>query len=233
MSSTRILVVEDAADLREEVNDYLRFFGFEARAVGSLAEMRKELAKDAWDILLLDLGLPDGDGLMASQQVRQEYGFSIGIIMTTARGHIEDRVAGLSGALADAYLVKPVNLRELKAVIDQLMARMRESAPPGQAFRWSIQELTLQLRCPNSVLVELTGTEALLLKKLFSHEPGSPISREQLSQYLAPEGTLPNTRRLDTLVSRLRSKVERESGLSLPIFTFRNLGYAFKGNPAE
>ncbi|MEX0731463.1 MAG: response regulator transcription factor [Aquisalimonadaceae bacterium] len=229
MNSPRVLVVEDVPDLLDELVDYLRYFDFDAYGENSIAGMQNQLLEKQWDVLVLDLGLPDGDGLVAARQVRQEHGFKVGIIMVTARGQIEDRIAGLAGASADAYLVKPVNLRELKAVIDQLVARIRDAGAVKSNTAWSIDELTMQLRCPGGVSVQLTGTEVLLLKHLFDHKPGVPLSRDLLSKYLAPSGTPPNSRRLDTLISRLRSKVEQQAGLPLPIWTFRNLGYLFTG----
>ncbi len=229
MISPRILIVEDGPELLEEMVDHLRGCDLDAHGENGIAEMCPLLSEAHWDVLVLDMDLPHGDGWAAAQQVRQAHGFKVGIVMTTARCQIEDRIAGLSGA-ADAYLVKPIDLRELEAIVSNLVARIRDVGAQGIDTAWSIDEQTLQLRCPNGISVQLTGTEALLLKLLFDHRTSSPLSRDALSRYLAPSGTPPSTRRLDTLISRLRSKVKQQAGLSLPIQTFRNLGFLFTGS---
>ncbi|MDD3519422.1 MAG: response regulator transcription factor [Chromatiales bacterium] len=227
MNPTRVLVIEDAADIREELVDYLRFQGCDAAGVESVADMRASLEAHTWDVLVLDLGLPDGDGLAVARELRSQRGLQLGIVIVTARGHTEDRIAGLSAG-ADTYLVKPVNPRELKAVIDQLALRLRETPPESPPDGWRLDEPTLTLHCPGGMSVSLTGTEARILTRLFESR-GQPVSRPELCRYLAPSSPQDDTRRLDTLISRLRSKVERETGVALPLNTFRSVGYAFNG----
>lgn len=222
-----MLVVEDAADLRLELVDYLRFYGMDADGVENIAEMNRSLGEKPCDVLVLDLGLPDGDGLAAAAQVRARIGLTLGIVIVTARGHVEDRIAGFSVG-ADAYLVKPVNPRELKAVIDQLLTRLRKAGETPATPGWRLDATTLQLFSPGGAVTDLTGSEARLLAHLLS-VPGTVISREELCRHLPPGGLADETRRLDTLVSRLRTKVEQAGGVALPIKTFRNLGYAFTG----
>ena len=222
MGKTRVLVIEDAQDLCVELVDYLQFAGYDAAGVGTVAQMREALEHDAvtrpWQVLVLDLGLPDGDGLQAAQQMRAQRGLDLGIVMVTARGHVDDRIAGLRSG-ADAYLVKPVDLRELAATIDQLAKRL---STPG----WGLDAGSRLLTAPKGQPVELTGAENLLLQTLMSAN-GQVLDREQLCRALAPSGDPTDTRRLDTLISRLRTKVEVQTGCVLPIQTFRNLGYAY------
>ena len=227
MVCARVLVVEDAADLRTELVDYLRFYGMDADGVESIGEMMRRLENGGWDVLVLDLGLPDGDGVAAAQRVRERFGLKPGIVIVTARGHVEDRITGISAG-ADAYLVKPVNLRELKAVIDRLMVRLKNGEKKAPPQAWKLDAATSRLYAPNGAAISLTGSEARLLAHLFD-QPGDIVSREELCKYLPPGGLADETRRLDTLVSRLRAKVEQDSGAELPIKTFRNLGYAYTG----
>lgn len=222
-----VLVVEDAADLRFELVDYLRFYGMKADGVENIGEMMRQLESGTWDVLVLDLGLPDGDGLAAAQRVRERFGLKPGIVIVTARGHVEDRITGICAG-ADAYLVKPVNLRELKAVIDRLMVRLKNGENPVQADTWKLDAATLRLHAPGGGAISLTGAEARLLACLFE-KPGQVASREILCRDLPPGGSPDETRRLDTLLSRLRAKIEQETGTELPIKTFRNLGYSFTG----
>jgi DNA-binding response OmpR family regulator len=100
----RVLIVEDNPDLRIEIVDYLKFCNYEVVGVGSIQEMAQTLRLGHWNILLLDLTLPDGNGLDATAELRRQYGLSLGIIMVTSRGHVEDRIEGITAG-ADAYLV--------------------------------------------------------------------------------------------------------------------------------
>ena len=227
-SPHRILVVEDSRDLLEELVDFLRFSGFDAEGVTTLAAMRARLQAETWQLLVLDLGLPDGDGLSAARELRARHALTLGLVMMTARGQVDDRVAGLTAG-ADSYLTKPVALRELKAVIDNVLQRLPPlSASSASAPHWQLDSATLHLRSPGGARLLLTGTEARLIARLFEAR-GEVLGREALCRALDPRGFADDTRRLDTLVSRLRSKVEHQCGEALPIRTFRNLGYAFGG----
>jgi len=220
MNKTRVLVIEDDADLRVELVDYLQFSGFDVHGVGTVADMMARLATDPWQVLVLDLGLPDGDGLSAARQVRQTQGLTMGIVILTARGQVDDRIAGLQSG-ADAYLVKPADVRELRATIEQLVKRLDKPLPG-----WHLDANLSRLIAPDGQAVALTGAEFLLLEQLME-VPGRQLGREQLNLVLPPGGDPNGTRRLDSLLSRLRSKVEQETGLALPLRTFRNQGYMF------
>lgn len=233
MTTPRILVVEDNPDLRIEIVDYLKFCNYKAGGIGSIQEMQHALRYEHWNILLLDLTLPDGDGLATARELRKEYGLRLGIIMVTARGHVEDRIEGISAG-ADAYLVKPINLKELKVTIDHLGLRLGpapEETPPSTALPilWQLDLQGLELICPNNHRIALTVTESLLLKVLLE-QPGQPIGRDKLCDCLPPGSRHDDTRRLDSILSRLRSKTKKDAGISLPIHTLRNKGYTFAGN---
>ncbi len=223
----RILVVEDAIDLREEFVDYLRFCGFEAEGVGSVAGLVRRLETEPWHVVILDLGLPDGDGIAAARRIREQRGLGLGIIIVTARGQAEDRIAG-ARAGADAYLIKPVDLRELIAVIGHLLQRLEAAQPPSPPMCWTLEAEHQTLLSPEGVEVQLTGAEYLLLSKLIAN-PGNAVTRTELCAELAPGGDPEDTRRLDSLISRLRAKVLKQTGSALPIRAFRNLGYLFSG----
>lgn len=230
MPTPRILVVEDNPDLRVEIVDYLTFCQYRANGVGNVHDMQQALRYEHWNMLLLDLTLPDGDGLNVARELRKTYGLQLGIIMVTARGQVEDRIDGISAG-ADAYLIKPINLRELKVTIDHLEQRLGgqppvESAAPAQ---WRLDATSLELICPNAERVALTVTESLLLKALLE-QPGQPVSRDRLCECLPPGSHQDDTRRLDSILSRLRSKAKKDTGLNLPIHTLRNKGYTFEGN---
>ncbi len=218
MPKIHVLVVEDAPDLRLELVDYLQFKGYHAEGVGSIGAMQASLRAAPWHVVVLDLGLPDGDGMDAARWVRAHSGQSVGLVMATARGRLDDRIDGL-GAGADAYLVKPVEPRELQAVIERLASRLSGTG-------WRIAPGSRQLLAPNGLAVPLTGAEALVLERLLAVRPHK-LTREELNAVLGPGGDPGDTRRLDTLISRLRSKVQAETQLALPVQTFRNQGFAF------
>lgn len=231
MIKTRILVIEDTADLCYELVDYLRFRGYDAHGVGSVAGMRQCLDQESWQVLVLDLSLPDGEGTAAAQYVRQCYGLNVGIVMATARGQVDDRVLGLQSG-ADAYLVKPVDLRELCAVIDRLAQRVQERlvrAPKMRAVnsQWVLLRAQHRLQCPDGQEVALTGTEYLVLDMLLLH-PGEAIGRDILQELINPGSASPDTRWIDALIGGFRNKVREETGQELPLHTYRNLGYAFE-----
>lgn len=225
MKNARILVVEDAVDLREELIDQLQFYGHSVTGAADIASMTRALKSQRVDILLLDLGLPDGDAQQMLEWIRHEFGLGIGIIIVTARGHVEDRVAALSSG-ADAYLVKPINLSELRATITQLTQRLPARDASHQS-RWTLDNVELSLKTPCGRLVSLTGAETQLVDRLLEAQ-GEIVSREALCSHVYVNQQVHNTRRLDTLVSRLRNKVRRETGRVPPIQSFRNLGYVFR-----
>ncbi len=224
----RVLVVEDNPDLRIEIVDYLKFCGFETGSAGSVQEMAQALRDESWGILLLDLTLPDGDGLDAARELRKQYGLKLGIVMVTARGHVEDRIEGITAG-ADAYLIKPINLKELRATIGHLHLRLQHLAPEAPVTTWQLDQQSLELICPNSARIALTVTESSLLKALLGQR-GQPITRDALCECLPPGSGQDDTRRLDSILSRLRSKAKKEAGVNLPIHTLRNKGYVFAGN---
>jgi DNA-binding response OmpR family regulator len=228
MIPTRVLVIEDEVDLREELVDYLIARGYRAHGVASLAAMHAALqTDDGWQVLVLDLRLPDGDGFEGAQAVRLKHGLKVGIIMATARSMVDDRIRGLSDG-ADAYLVKPVDPRELCAQIDRVALRLQK-ASQQEVAGWRLDVNELALHCPGNARVSLTGSEAILLARLLAN-PGRTVDRALLCQALGQGDTLEAARRLDTLVSRLRAKVRQHSPEELPVRSFRNQGYAFTGN---
>jgi DNA-binding response OmpR family regulator len=228
MAVPRVLIVEDNPDLRIEIVDYLRFCHYEVTGVGSIQEMKQALIVGHWNILLLDLTLPDGDGINAAAELRQQYGLSLGILMVTARGHVEDRIQGITAG-ADAYLVKPINLKELGATINNIHQRVSPLVPQPKADTWILDQQALTLSTPLGNQIPLTVTESLLLKVLLD-KLGQPVTRDVLCSFLPPGSSQDDTRRLDTILSRLRSKAKKEAGTNLPILTLRNKGYTFAVN---
>ncbi|MER2491496.1 response regulator transcription factor [Catenovulum sediminis] len=216
-----ILVVEDNLDLQAEVIDFLNLSGHLADGANNLTSMQQKLRQKTYQIVLLDLGQPDGDGLDYIADLRKCYGLTLGIIIVSARGRDEERIKGLELG-ADAYLVKPVNLHELNMLIARLFQRIPEGSEPS-SNSWQLIKSQRQLKSPTNTQVHLTGIEFLLLQHLCTND--GIQSRTNLCETLYPKTEHIHYGRLDTLVSRLRQKVQKQTGLDLPIHTYRNKGY--------
>lgn len=226
----RVLIVEDAPDLRQEIAYSLQLRGIETAGAANLAEMRAHLTASTWHILLLDFDLPEANGVMLARQVREDYGQDLWIILTTALGQREERICGRQAGV-DTCLIKPIDGRELMAVIEQLTRRLTLSAGtrpprPVNSGEWQLDAAKKELHCPHQGLVTLTGAETLVLEALLQAR-GRIVSRGILARKLPGQFNGREIRRLDSVLSRLRIKVKRETGVPLPITTFRNIGFAF------
>ncbi|GBG04071.1 protein petR [Azospira sp. I13] len=225
-----ICVVEDEEDLREEIVGALQDAGFGVRGFPGSRELYASLLATPCNIVILDIGLPGEDGFSIAERL---HGLgSMGIIMLTARGQTEDRVRALMGG-ADAYMVKPVDLRELLAVIGSLARRMQfgsvtESGVAGQdnvARAWAMSADGWTLFDPEGNSIPLTSQERAFLQCLWQRA-GEAVSREDLAVAMGGDPYEYDFHRLDTLVSRLRRKAA-DAGLALPLRAVRGTGYLF------
>jgi DNA-binding response OmpR family regulator len=214
----RVLVIEDEPDLRDATVTFLNLEGLIADGVGSLAAADSWLLTHNVDMLVLDLGLPDGNGLQWLQQ--QASWRDKGVVITTARGHEQDRIDGVRGG-ADVYLVKPVALEELTSLLYNLWRRLR-----GQVDnRWFLQPVGWVLHPPMGQAVRLTHSELLVLQRLAS-QPGQAVTRQDLAEALGHDPDVYDYRRMEVLIRRLRNKVQETSGMNLPLETVHRMGYA-------
>jgi two-component system OmpR family response regulator len=223
----RVLVVDDDPDIRELVITQLKREPYVVEATDSIEGVRRALAGGPIDVMVLDLNLPDGDGLSLCRDLRSE-GFVNSIIMVTARDSAIDRVLGLELG-ADDYLTKPFEPRELLARIRNLLRRCRIDhirRPPRARLAvfgpWSLDLLQRRLVAESGRLVILSSAEFRLLSK-FVEAPSAVLSREEL----LPErhATVAFDRSLDLQISRLRNKLASEPGGQELILTVRNEGY--------
>jgi DNA-binding response OmpR family regulator len=217
-SNLSIVIVEDDLELREYLMKGLSYFGFDLRGVGDGAELNAVLADKPAHIVLLDLGLPKEGGLEIAARLRDNP--SMGIIMLTARSMTEERILGLESG-ADHYFTKPVEIAELAAAIKNLGRRLaqRVSTP------WSFSSQTSSLQTPNGVAISLTAHECLLMELLFAHL-GQNVSRQQIFSALGQPDEISSNARIEVLISRLRTKVQKaDPGVSLPLRARHNMGY--------
>jgi DNA-binding response OmpR family regulator len=218
----RILVVEDEPDLLDALVGYLNMEGMNVHGVSRLSDAQIWMASNDFDILLLDLGLPDGDGLnwlKRRQDLRDK-----GVIITTARSDALSRVTGVRAG-ADVYLVKPVLPEEIVSLVQNLMRRLHGQAPTT----WLLDETSWRLLAPDSRPLKLTHSEHVLLQRL-AQSSGQAVSKEDLAVSLGHNPDHYDFRRLEILVRRLRNKAKDTWDITLPLDTVHRLGYAFTAN---
>ena len=228
----RVLVVDDDQRLRELVVRYLTEQGFEARAVADAAGMDKQLARERYDLVVLDLMLPGEDGLAICRRLRAQ-NTGPAIVMLTAKGDEVDRIVGLEMG-ADDYLPKPFNPRELVARINAVLRRRPPAGPPGapatgtEIHRFGVFEFNLATRslARDGKPVALTTGEYSVLKVLVQH-PRQPLSRDKLMELARGREFGAFDRSIDVQISRLRKLIETDPAKPTFIQTIWGFGYVF------
>ena len=222
-----ILVVDDDVALRDLVADYLRVSGYEVEAAGDGAAMRAVLAKQAVDLVVLDLMLPGEDGLSLLRWLREHHGPPVVII--SARGDEVDRVVGLELG-ADDYLAKPFGPRELLARVRAVLRRSGESDSHSDLQILAFGPFRLHLN--NHVLsrdggeIPLTFGEFNLLRVFLEHA-NQVLSRDHLISLLKGYERSPFDRSIDVRVTRLRRKIETRPEAPVYLRTVWGEGYLF------
>ena len=222
--ASRILLVEDDARLAAMVAEYLREAGFRPAAVSSGREARNLLRRETFDAVVLDLMLPDVDGLDLCRQIRAES--TIPVLMLTARGDPLDRVVGLEIG-ADDYLPKPFEPRELLARLRAILRRQR-GAERSDQLRFGRLEID---RAARQVRVDghekpLTGYQYTLLLAL-AERAGRVLSRDALMDLTKGAAHEEFDRSIDVHISRIRAAIEDDPKKPRRILTLRGAGYVF------
>ena len=219
-NNNSVILVEDNISLREALEHHLVDAGFSIRGVGDGQELNQELAISKPDVIVLDLNLPEEDGISIAKRVRLAYP-SMGIVMLTARVRSIDRHEGYDSG-ADVYLTKPVNPSELTTVLQNLCRRI---SPQADNPSWSLHLASLQLVSPAKETIKLTVSEAKLLQELALS--GELLSMSRLIEVFGdidlPEPT--NKLRIEQVVSRVRRKMDVLLGGKPSIKAVTRLGY--------
>lgn len=225
---SHLLLIDDDTRLTTLVGDYLRGHGFEVDSAGSLKAGRDLLRHGSYDALLLDLMLPDGDGLDLTRELRAESRTRrLPLLMLTARGEPMDRIVGLEIG-ADDYLPKPFDLPELEARVRALLRR-REGLGTNQLILGNLViDLGGHSAFHGAARIDLSSREFGVLETL-ARRAGRVVSKEQILEAMTGWGEDVGVNAVEVYVHRLRRKVE-PAGVN--IRTVRGLGYLLeKGAP--
>ena len=221
-----LLLVDDDTRLASMVSDYLGRAGFEVETAGSLAAGRELLAANHYDALVLDLMLPDGDGLELCRELRGAAKTrQLPLLMLTARGEPMDRIVGLELG-ADDYLPKPFEPRELLARVKALLRRASPSANGDDVLRFGRLENDLGARVArlDGKVCDLTGHQFDLLVVL-AQSPGRVLSRDQIMDALKGHPLEAFDRSIDVHISRIRAVIEDDPKAPRRVLTVRGAGY--------
>lgn len=236
--SQHIIVVDDEAPAREMVGDYLRLHGFEVTLCDGGKSLREAIARQSPDLIVLDLNMPEEDGLSIVRALKQQS--SIPIIMLTATASPIDRVVGLELG-ADDYLAKPCEMRELLARVRSVLRRIAAApaaaagpsagaAPGGSApIRFGTKWLLIDaqvLRDDDGNEHPLVSSEFALLKA-FAENPKRVLSRERLLDLAEARDREAFDRAIDVRITRIRKKIEPDPARPRVIKTVRGAGYVF------
>ncbi|WP_050477148.1 response regulator transcription factor [Herbaspirillum rhizosphaerae] len=211
----RVLLLEDEADLRAEVADFLHSEGHQVLEAGNVAEFCPQI--DMADIAIIDVGLPDGDGFDVAEVLRKSHP-QIGTIMLTARGSIDDKIKGLKRG-ADQYLIKPVRLSELSAYVAAIGRRVARTT-------WQLNLIERCLHAPGGHSENMSALEMTLLE-LLARNAGQVVHRPAIAKAFGTNWIDYDERHLDQLVSRLRRRWQNHTGEKLPLRTEHGQGYSF------
>ncbi|MGC3835238.1 two-component system response regulator TorR [Moritella viscosa] len=238
MKNKHILVVEDEAITRAKLVGYFQHEGYQVSEAASKAEMNIVLANHQIDLVMLDINLPDEDGLMITRTLRSQS--NIGIMLVTGRSDAIDKIVGLEMG-ADDYVTKPFEFRELLVRVKNLLWRISLTTQAKNELANAIQDevndelfyfgswsfdIAKRKLCQNDEQIKLTKAEYEILVAFTAH-PERVLSRERLLNLIDHRVEAPNDRTIDVLVRRLRNKIELDPKNPEYFVTVHGEGYLF------
>jgi two-component system, OmpR family, phosphate regulon response regulator OmpR len=226
--AAHILVVDDDARLRTLLSRYLADQGFRVTTAENAADARAKLRSVSPDLLVLDIMMAGENGLALTEALRHDHGQALPVLLLSARGAPEDRIAGFEAG-ADDYLGKPFEPLELVLRIRAMLRRVAHAQPdtpfgPVQLGNVEFDPERGELRGPEAI-IRLTGGEAALLTAL-ARRPNEVLSREEIAATLSMEDA--GERAIDVQVTRLRRKIEVDPREPRFLHTVRGRGYVLK-----
>jgi DNA-binding response OmpR family regulator len=220
----RIAVLEDNRALCEELLLLLEEEGYQTAGFSHAGAFIESHRSQPFTVVLLDLGLPDRDGITVADELSRKRD-DIGIIMLSARDSVHDRVKGLLVG-ADAYLVKPFEFEELTAHVNALIRRKSLYASPSGEWVLNVHAQLLSFSENTVEPLSLSAQELSILKVLAMHYPES-VLRIEMVEALGEDYRVYDERRLEKNISRLRKRLSEYWGMA-PIKAVRNKGYVFE-----
>ncbi|MYN47644.1 response regulator [Pseudoduganella sp. FT93W] len=227
----KVLLVEDDPDLRDSVVEWMEIHGTPVTAVRNAAEFYQALSHQQFHVAVIDVGLPDQEGYVLAEYTRANT--RMGIIILTARSTLDDKLRGYQSG-ADIFMVKPVDCRELAAVVHSMGARVTSAAPAeatavaavAPTEHWHMSATLWELRLGDSAAIKLSQKE-LQLMEMLAAQPGAAVQKRIILTRLYQRDDYSSSRSLDTLVRRLRAKIVARLGTELPLRTVHAVGYCF------
>lgn len=216
----KILLVEDEIDFKETLVDLLSDQGYEVVAFETVSAFEQWYRSDKFDLAILDRTLPDGDGIQILHRVREST--AAPVLILSGLGQVNDKIMGFD-ADADHYLVKPIDLCELLSIIKQLLRKCSPNPMGSQGWRLDLNAWILHSPC--GFKIELTHRESLVLQS-FIQKSGDLIERDGIVKLLGFDPDVYDMRRLESLISRLRKKIESSTKEVFNLQTVYGKGYA-------
>ena len=228
--AAHIVVVDDDADVRETVAEYLRRNGFAVTEADGGTALREVMTARPIDLAVLDVNMPGDDGLTLAREIRGAG--NAGVILLTANSDDLDKIVGLEVG-ADDYITKPFNPRELLARIKAVLRRAKSGGAATATLGREVQMGKCRLNLDARKLYEADGSEVPLtameydLLRTFAEHPGRPLSRDQLLDLAHSKEMEPFDRSIDTRITRIRRKIEPDPSRPDCIRTVRGAGYVY------
>ncbi|MCE1188827.1 MAG: response regulator transcription factor [Ignavibacteria bacterium] len=222
----RVLIVDDEPNMRLGLQDNLDFEGYEVDTAENGREGLEKILKNGYDIILLDVMMPELPGFEVCKKARSA-GINTPIIFLTAKGEEIDRVLGLELG-ADDYITKPFSVRELLARIKAILRRAESSAPEATGAGVLIGKMQVDFRLLRATVkgkpVTLSHKEFEILEYLYKHRNGI-VSRDDLLTNIWGYDENPSTRTVDNFIVKLRQKLEKDANHPQVIITVHGTGY--------
>lgn len=238
MLNSRIAIIEDEAPLRAELMAFFELKQIKVFGYPSAEDFFKALSSQAFDLVIMDIGLPGMSGIEAANVFRQQNNAPV-LILTSHNNH--DTHLDSLKAGADMFLSKTASLEIIESSVRNMLARYQQSAsvatvnvPTAGKQRkadqslWRLFVAERLLKAPNHIACPLTFAEALFLKSIFDNG-GEAVSRAGVLLVMGKDETLSNLRNLDTYANRMRRKVLETTSVELPLRCAYNIGYSFTG----
>ncbi len=218
----RLLLVEDHPSLREMMHTHLRERGFAVDAFARGEDALSAASHSAYDAAILDLGLPDMDGLELLHRLRVDLAFETPVLILTARDAVTDRVQGLDAG-ADDYILKPFELAEFDARLRTVLRRPGTRRPPVEQFADLTFDAASRTATVNGTVLDLTRRELSLLEELMRAN-GRTVVRDALEERIYGFNEKASANALEAIVSRVRRRLAAAASAAR-IETSRGIGY--------